>query len=162
MACLCPVRKNSPPSGLTNPIEFFDMAASWPHRSLNSDRPFRIRRSGRFRAISYHSLIRPPLEFAGFSIMPVVRDGAPATLCLHVRIIGAATALGWNPGDVLVGVFDVASLAVDAVLRVDDKARRTALLHPFVDPGWAIARGGPAIDVMLRRLLQRRIGHLEM
>src|SRR5205807_8171417 len=100
-----------------------------------------------------------PLEFAGFSITPVARD---AMRCLHVRIIGAATALGWNPGDVQVGVFDVASLAVDAVLRVDDKARRTALFHPFVDPRWAIARGGPAIDVMFRRLLQRRIGHLEM
>src|SRR5262245_18233302 len=84
------------------------------------------------------------------------------TLCLHVRIIGAATTLRWNPGDVLVGIFDVASFAVDAVLRVDHKAGRTPLLDPFVDPGWAIARRGPAIDVMLGRLLQRQIGHLEM
>src|SRR5215467_15480509 len=38
-----PGPQEQPPSGTTNPIEFFDMAASWPHRSFNLDRPLRIR-----------------------------------------------------------------------------------------------------------------------
>src|ERR1039457_60224 len=53
----------------------------------------------------------------------------------HVLIIRPAAALGRNPGDVLIRVLDVAGFAVDAILRVDDKFRRTRLLNPFIDPG---------------------------
>src|SRR5262245_65009746 len=115
MACLCPVRKNSPPSGLTNPIEFFDMAASWPHRSLNSIRLFRIAVHCWFRAISYHSLIRVLNLQAFQSCQWYVKGGL---VCLHIRIIGDTTTLRWNPRDVLVGLLDVARLAVDGVLRI--------------------------------------------
>src|SRR5436189_223401 len=38
---------------------------------------------------------------------------------LHVRIVGPAAALGRDPDDVLGRVLDVASFAMDAVLRVD-------------------------------------------
>src|SRR5262249_25791413 len=37
----------------------------------------------------------------------------------HIRIIRPAPALGRNPGDVLIGIFDVASFAMNAILRVD-------------------------------------------
>src|SRR5215475_511067 len=81
---------------------------------------------------------------------------------LHVWIVWPTTAFRWNPGDILVGVLDIASFAVNAVLSIDDKARRAPLFDPFVNTSRAIARGGPAVHVMLRRLLQSRIGHLEM
>src|SRR3546814_13042917 len=42
---------------------------------------------------------------------------------LHVRIIGASTAFGYHPIDVLGGILDVARLAMDAVLGVDDELR---------------------------------------
>src|SRR3546814_16123343 len=42
---------------------------------------------------------------------------------LHVRIIGASTAFGDHPIDVLGGILDVARLAMDAVLGVDDELR---------------------------------------
>ena len=76
----------------------------------------------------------------------------------HVRIFRPAAALRRHPGDVAVGVLDVAGFAVDAVLRVDHEPRLSALLHPFVDAGRAIARRGPGIDVVLGRLLQRHVG----
>src|SRR5471032_510857 len=55
----------------------------------------------------------------------------------HIGIFRAAAALRRHPGDVAVGVLDVAGFAVDAVLRVDHKARLTALLDPLVDTGRA-------------------------
>ena len=63
----------------------------------------------------------------------------------HARIVRAAAALGHHPVDVLVGVLDIAGLAVDAVLRVDHVARLAALLHPLVDArrdssGWRARR----------------------
>src|SRR5215470_7359175 len=73
MACLRPVRKNSAPPGPTNPIEFSDMAASWPHCSLisliqahfvDSDLSGRSQ-TFRFRARLEHNVIRP-LRFGGF------------------------------------------------------------------------------------------------
>src|SRR5258708_31113780 len=41
----------------------------------------------------------------------------------HRLIIRSATALRRNPGDITVGILDVAGFAVDAILRVDDEAR---------------------------------------
>src|SRR4029077_6407357 len=79
-------------------------------------------------------------------------------LSLHIGIFWSPTPLRRLPGDVAVGILDVASFAVDAVLRVDHKARLPTLLHPLIDPGWAVARRRPGIDVMLRSFLERHVG----
>ena len=54
---------------------------------------------------------------------PVRPDRVPIRSLLadlsHIRIIRAATALGRNPGDVLIGILDVAGFAVNTILRVD-------------------------------------------
>src|SRR3954451_22036201 len=82
-----------------------------------------------------------------------------AELSLHIGIFWPPTPLRRLPGVVAVGIFDVAGFAVDAVLRVDHKARLPTLLHPLIDPGRAVARRRPRIDVMLRRLLERHVAH---
>src|SRR5438105_8100431 len=65
---------------------------------------------------------------------------------LHVRVIGASTAFGCDPVDVLGRVLDVARFAVDAILGVDLKPRFTVLaLHEFVDAGRTITLFGPGI-----------------
>src|SRR5262249_32346919 len=84
---------------------------------------------------------------------------APRNDVSHVGIIRAAAAFRQHPGNVAVRVFDVASLAVHAVLRVDDKARLASLLHPFVDARRAIACGRSGVDVVLGGLLQRHVGN---
>ena len=53
----------------------------------------------------------------------------------HRLIIGSATALGRNPGDVAVWILHVAGFAVDAILGVDDEAWPGRLLDPLVDAG---------------------------
>src|SRR5580693_2963269 len=87
---------------------------------------------------------------------------AKCTTKSHIRVIRPAAAFGWHPGDVLVGVLDVAGFAVDAILRVDDEARLATLLDPFVDAGWAIARRRPGIDVVLGGFLQSPVAHQKM
>ena len=37
----------------------------------------------------------------------------------HVGIIRSSAAFRWNPDDILIGILDVAGLAVDAILRID-------------------------------------------
>jgi hypothetical protein len=49
----------------------------------------------------------------------IVTAGAPRSS--HIRIVRASTAFGRNPGDVFIGVLDIAGFAVDAVLGVDHK-----------------------------------------
>src|SRR4051812_36071973 len=72
-------------------------------------------------------------------------SAAPASH-LHVRVIGASAAFGSDPVDVLGRVLDVASLAVDAVLRVDLEPGFTVLaLHEFVDACRTITLFGPCI-----------------
>src|SRR4029079_9944338 len=56
----------------------------------------------------------------------------------HIRVLRSAAALRRHPDYVAVGVLDIAGFAVDAVLRVDHKARLAALLDPLLDAG----RGG--------------------
>src|SRR5262249_55949875 len=75
---------------------------------------------------------------------------------------GAAATLRWFPGYGLIRILDITCFAVDAVLGVDHEARRTPLLHPFVDPGRAITGRGPPINVELGRLLAGEIGDLEV
>ena len=78
---------------------------------------------------------------------------------LHIGIIRAPSAFRRNPGDVLVGVLDVAGFAVNAVLRVDDIFHVRAFPDPFIDAGGAIARRRAAINIVLGGFLQRRIGN---
>src|SRR5258708_5316427 len=58
---------------------------------------------------------------------------------LHIGIIRPSSALGDDPVDVLGRVFDVAGLAVDAILRVDREARSRRFLDEFVDAGRAVS-----------------------
>src|SRR3954465_12728584 len=67
----------------------------------------------------------------------------------HIRVFRTATAFRRHPGDGAVGILDVAGFTVDAVLRVDDKPRLVALLHPLVDAGRAIARRRPGAHLAL-------------
>src|SRR6185436_19491039 len=72
----------------------------------------------------------------------------------HVGVDGSLAALRRHPVDVLVGVLDVAGLAVHAILRVDyELRRRRPLLHPFVNRRRTVAAGGAGVDVMLGALL---------
>src|SRR4051794_924341 len=80
----------------------------------------------------------------------------------HVEIDRPFAALRRRPGYVLVGVLDIAGLAVDAVLRVDDEARLVAFLHPFVDRRRAVARGRSGEYIVLAGLLDRRVGDAQM
>jgi hypothetical protein len=58
---------------------------------------------------------------------------------LHIRIVRAAAALWRHPIDVLRRVLDVARLAVDAILRIDNKMRialfRLIGIVHFIDGG---------------------------
>src|SRR5687768_5070407 len=80
----------------------------------------------------------------------------------QARICRTAAALWAGPGDVAGRVLDVAGLAVDAVLRVDLKARLRAFPHNLVDGRRTIAlRGlGEARQVLPDR--HRWVGEPEM
>src|SRR5690349_7108225 len=67
----------------------------------------------------------------------------------HIWIIRPAAAFGRHPGDVLVGVFDIAGFTVDAVLRVDHKAWLAGFLDPFINGSRAVTRRRSGIDVVL-------------
>src|SRR5215469_5384750 len=51
----------------------------------------------------------------------------------HSFVVWASTAFGWDPIDDLVGVGDVARLAVDAIRRVDFEFRRAFFRTHLVD-----------------------------
>jgi len=76
-----------------------------------------------------------------------------------VRIIRTASAFGRDPFDIFGRVLDIASFAMDAILRVDDKAwvRATRLVrvNDLIDAGRAIKSRGfsePGKIVMDRNL----------
>src|SRR6476646_7640682 len=88
-----------------------------------------------------------------------VANAAPASH-LHVRIIGASTAFGCDPVDILGRVLDVTRLAVDAILGVDLEPRFTVLaLHEFVDACRTITLFGASIYRKIDR--RRYVGVLE-
>src|ERR1700721_1200648 len=80
----------------------------------------------------------------------------------HCLVVRPATALRWNPGDVAVGILDVAGFAVDAILGIDHEARARRFFHPLIDTGRAIAIGRAGIDVVLGGLLQVHVGDLQV
>jgi len=80
----------------------------------------------------------------------------------HIRVIWPPAALGRNPGDVLIGVFDIAGFAVDAVLGVDHEPGRTRLLYPLIDAGRAIPGRGPSEYIVLGFFLQRHVSDMKM
>ena len=59
----------------------------------------------------------------------------------HVGIVRPIAALRRGPVDVLTGVFDIASFAMNAVLKVNHKPRiRTRFLNKLINPSGAIPR----------------------
>src|SRR5207302_4068661 len=71
----------------------------------------------------------------------------PKSTNSHAVVIRAAAALGWNPGDDLIGILDVAGLAVHAIGRVQADAlaiRGGRVVHHLVDVGWTEVLAGAA------------------
>src|SRR5690349_11592117 len=62
-------------------------------------------------------------QYGGIVATPADRPRNLTQSCLHRLVIRTAAALWRNPGDVAVGVLDVAGFAMDAVLGVDLEAR---------------------------------------
>ena len=70
------------------------------------------------------------------------------TMMSHIGVIWSATALRYNPIDVLTWFLDVAGLTVHAILRVYlESITAIFLLDHFINPGRAVA---------LRRLVELR------
>src|SRR6516164_32892 len=57
---------------------------------------------------------------------------------LHLGVVRTASALRSGPCDVAGGILDVAGLAMDAVLRIDDELEVGTLADPLVDAGRTI------------------------
>src|ERR1700679_4138237 len=72
----------------------------------------------------------------------------------HRLVVGTAATLRRNPGDVAVGILDVAGFAMDAILGVDLEPGARRFLDPLVNAGRAIAVGGAGIDIVPGGLLQ--------
>src|ERR1700736_5404839 len=67
----------------------------------------------------------------------------------HIPILWSATALRWDPVDILIGVLDITCLAVNAVRGVDEVTwRLLALIDPLVNACRAEACRGTSIDVV--------------
>src|SRR4249920_4228549 len=81
---------------------------------------------------------------------------------LHVRVVWPAAAFGRNPGDILVGILDVARFAVDAVLRIDHEFRCARFFHPFIDAGWAVPRSRAGKHIVFGLFLQPKIGNAQV
>src|SRR5262245_65436677 len=80
----------------------------------------------------------------------------------RVVLVRSAAAFGRDPCDVPVRVFDIARLAVNAVLRVDHELQIGPLTHPLVDSRRAIALRRTAIDIVLGCLLELHVGDTKM
>src|SRR4051812_45708044 len=52
--------------------------------------------------------------------------GREELLSSHIWVVRTPASFGRHPNDVLIRVLDIASFAVDAVLRIDDVAQRAA------------------------------------
>src|SRR4051794_17706886 len=81
---------------------------------------------------------------------------------LHIDVVRPAAALGRDPVDVLVRVFDIACFAMNAVLGVDLVSPAARVLDPLVNPRRAVALRRSAIDVVLGPLLQLHVLDLEV
>src|SRR4249919_2768527 len=89
-------------------------------------------------------------QITSFGIAQATRNRLAATQ--------QAAAFGRNPGDILVGILDVARFAVDAVLRIDHEFRCARFFHPFIDAGWAVPRRGAGEHIVFGLFLQPKIG----
>ena len=73
---------------------------------------------------------------------------------LHVGVVGTTAPFRSYPGNVLGWIFDIAGLAVHAVLEVDLKARLALIIFDdFVHPGRAVALCGLGVfgQVLMNR-----------
>src|SRR5215216_882531 len=99
---------------------------------------------------------------------PDSRGSSPAmTVCFedpcgpsHVRIVRSIAALRHHPIDILRRVLDVAGFAMHAVLRVDLKAKPSALVHHLINASGAIALRRLRID--RKRVADRNRAVLEL
>src|SRR5690606_37966666 len=88
------------------------------------------------------------------------RDRVPPLL--HIGVNRPLATLRRHPVDVLVGVLDVAGLAVHAILGVDDVDLPAILLHPLIDACRTITGRRTGINVMFGALLQLHVLYLKM
>src|SRR3546814_9068175 len=90
-----------------------------------------------------------------------MRRPEEAKRVLHIGIVRASAAFGYNPVDVLGRILDVARLAMNTILGIDLEAWRTFLqTDHFVDPCRTIALGGLIIKRQI--VLYRDGGVLEL
>src|SRR6266851_3811156 len=80
----------------------------------------------------------------------------------HIRVVRSAPAFGYDPVDILPRILDVASLAVNAILRVDLQSFAAArrLRHDLIDPGRTIALLGRIVERIVYG--DRQIGVLQL
>src|SRR5215472_19062318 len=109
---------------------------------------------------------RPPVRkmsitFSFICLDPLTSIHSPAS---HIRVIGPAASLRYDPIDVLPGVLDVAGLAVNAILRVDLQiwVARLCLPHDFVDAGGTITLFRRIVEPIVDRDRLRRIAQAQM
>ena len=81
---------------------------------------------------------------------------------LHVRVRGAAEPFGADPVNILRGVFDIAGLAVHAVLGVDLKSRTVLFMHDFIHAGGAVSLRGLSVVREVDGNRNARIAQREM
>jgi len=60
------------------------------------------------------------------------------TVFLHICVVGASSALGHRPDDVLLRILNLAGLAVHAIRRANLKHGLAVLFHDFVNTGRAV------------------------
>ena len=95
----------------------------------------------------------------------LLRRSSKSLSALHLAVVGTLSAFWRRPRDDLVGIRDVAGLAVDAVFVVDKEpfpSRVIGVVHHFVDRGWAEAFAGVSIVPGTDRRADVRIGDFEM
>ena len=71
----------------------------------------------------------------------------------HLGVGGPTTPFRGDPGDILAWIFDVASLAMDTILRIDLKPFTALVIDDLIDSGWTVALGRflPAAQVDTER-----------
>src|SRR3546814_11676339 len=101
----------------------------------------------RTKAFSAAALPSVAAIAGGAASAAAARKRENGRLILHIGIIGTSAAFGGDPVDILGRVLDVARLAMDAILRVDDEFRITFVrADDPIDTGGAIALCRLAIE----------------
>src|SRR5439155_23086219 len=108
---------------------------------------------------------RSPLELGCGKCRPRI---FPSILCQrarsHVRVIRAAAPFRYDPIDILLRILDVASLAVNAILRVDLQIWVSCFnwAHDFIDARGTITLFRRIVEPIVDRDRLRRVAQAEM